>query len=375
MAKQAIKKKDVSEITHSDKLSILRSFKQSTGLDKVKQKEQDWLVLPKAFEEATQCPGIPLNTVSSVQGHTNVGKSTFVFEVIKACQEREIVPVVFDLENAFQWAHAKDIGVNVAEYVDEETGEIEYGPSDDMIYYDTVALYEQYGLYDHDQNKYLQKANREVYVIEDVALCIRELIAKQRADELPFDMMFIIDSIGVGDCYQAAVKRGSNNMWFAGALSRSFNVICNDLIPSTKNVNSKYNNSMFYVNKVWVQTNFMGIQTAKTKGGDSLKYATRFSIFLGNQSSSGTKKFNFSYKGENYEYGIKVNISINKNHITDIMHDGEICSTKNGLCSKSEIDSIYKDQYKKWLVSELKKRFGDDVNEKDLTETETDSEE
>jgi hypothetical protein len=372
MAKQPSKKKnldDFKSMSFNDKLDLLNKFKEDNGLKEVQKKEQQWLIINKAFEDATDVVGIPLNTVSCVKGHTNTGKSTFVFEVIKACQRQGILPVIFDLENSFKWDHARDIGVEVSEVVDEETGEILLGPSEKMLYYDTVVLYDLYGLYDHSANKYLTKPNRDIYVIEDVALCIRELIRKQKNDELPFDMMFIIDSIGVGDCYKAAISNGSNNMWFAGALSSAFNVIGNDLIPSTQNINSKYNNSMFYVNKVWTAMTAMNLPSAKEKGGTSFTYFTRFSIFLGGQGTNAIKRQTLTYNGIDYTYGNKVKIKIDKNHITNIEHEGEICSTKNGLCSMKELDN-YKNEYKKFLKQELQKKTDKKIEDSDFQENE-----
>ncbi|MCK9543367.1 MAG: DNA recombination/repair protein RecA [Novosphingobium sp.] len=372
MAKQPIKKKsttDLKSLTLAEKLAKVNNFKRENDLEQVDKKPQRYLEISEAFEKETGVAGIPLNTVSCVKGHTNVGKSTFMFEVIKSCQRNGILPVIFDLENAIKWNHAREIGVEVNEIVDEETGEIGYKPADNVMYYDTVTLYNKYGLYDHENNKYLTKHNRDVYVIEDVALCIRELIKKQREGVLPIDMMFIIDSIGVGDCYKAAVKNGSNNMWYAGALSSAFNVIGNDLIPSTLNVTSEYNNSMFYVNKVWTAMTPTGLPSAKEKGGSSFTYFTRLSIFLGNQGSSGVRKLSFTYNGVDYNYATKVKIKIDKNHITNIEREGEICSTKEGLISVSDIEE-YKTRYRKFLIERLKKETGKEVKEEDFLEKE-----
>jgi len=373
MAKVPIKKKtptDLKGMSWEDKMKLLKEFKEENNIIKVEKKPQKWLILPKAFEDATDVCGIPLNTVSCVKGHTNTGKSTFVLEIIKACQHQQIMPVVFDLENSIKWDHAKEIGVQVDETIDEETGEISYHPGENMIYYDTTTLYEKYACYDHSKSQMTPKPTRPTYVIEDVALCIRTTIERQRNGKLPFNLMFIIDSIGCSDCYKSAVSNASNNMWFAGALSISFQTILNDLIPSTQNVTSEYDNSLFYVNKVWNAMTPNNLVVAKEKGGMSFLYATRFSIFLGNQGSSGLKKQSFSYKGVNYAYGNVVNIKIDKNHITAIEHSGEIASTRTGLCSVKDLEE-YKKEHRQFLMKEIKEKTGVDVSEKDLEEVET----
>jgi hypothetical protein len=371
MAKQPIKRKQTEEfIPMSEKLNKLKEYKEKNNLVAgAKKKEQGWLILPNAFEEATGVVGIPLNTVSCAKGHTNTGKSSLVAEIIVACQKQNIIPIVFDLENAIKWYHFKEIGVEVTEGVDEETGEIIYGPGENMIYYDTKMLYEKYGKYDHSASKYVDKPTRSTYVIEDVALCIRETIQQQREEILPFDLLFIIDSIGCSDCYKSAVSNASNNMWFAGALSTSFQTILNDLIPSTANVNSKYNNTLFYVNKIWTATTPTGLPSAKEKGGMSFTYATRFSIFLGNQGGPGIKKQVLTYNKENYPYGNVVKIKIDKNHITNIEREGEICSTARGLCGISELNT-YKEEFRKFLKEELSRKSGKDIKDSDLKEGE-----
>ena len=374
MAKVPIKKKTSEDFKKSlsweEQLDIVANFKKTNMLDNVDKKPQKWLILPKAFEEPTQVCGIPLNTVACVKGLTNTGKTTFVYEVIKACQHQQIMPVFFDLENTVRsWDHAREIGVEVEETIDEETGEVKLRPGRKMMYFDTNLLYERYGCFDHSKSQYAAKPTRDTYVIEDVALAIRTLIEQQRNGDLPVNLMFIIDSIGCGDCYKSAVSKSSNNMWFAGALSVSFQTILNDLIPSSQSVTSEYDNSFFYVNRLWKSPTASGLVVAKEKGGGSFTYATRFSVFLGGQETSGLKKQSLVHKGANYTFGNVVKIRVDKNHVTNIERSGEIASTKNGFCSISDLEE-YKKEYKKFLVEEIKQKTGEELSEKDFTECE-----
>ena len=370
MAKQPIKKKTTGEL--GNKLDVLNKYKTKNNLTETKQKPQEWLVLPEAFQEALEVPGLPLCECSCVLGHSNTGKSTLMLEIIKACQKQGIVPVVFDLENGIKWKHAKSVGVEVGEYLDEETGEVIYGPSDDMIFYDTVSLYEQFKCYNHEDGKYEAKPKRDNYCIEDVALCIREILRTQKEEDWDFNLFFIIDSIGVGESYMSAVKGKTNNMWYAGAFTTSFNVIGNDLIPASKNINSKWSNSLFFVNKVSVETTFTGIKVAKAKGSSySGDYLRRFAIFLGNQGSAGAKADGITYNGEFYECLRTVNISLTKNHITDIMREGKICSTKNGFIAPKDVNA-YKDEFKKYLKEKLSLKHNKTVTEADFVDAERD---
>ena len=373
---QPIKKgAGIKTLSKEDKLAALKAFKNENNLSGAKEKELSWFILPEAFQDATRLPGIPQGYVSAIRGHSNTGKSTIKLELIKAAQRQGVIPVVFELENNFAWQHAKDIGVNVTEYVDEETGEITYGPGDDMLYYDTAKLYELYGKFDHEHGKWLQKPARETYVIEDVAMCIKDLIRKQREGKLPFDMVFIIDSIGVGDCYRAAANNSSNNMWYAGAVSVAFNTIVNDLIPSSRNVNSEYLNSMFIINKIWVENTAIGLPSAKSKGGIALTYAYRLLLYVGGIASASIKALTATSGGKEYQYGVKTKIKVEKNHINNLTYTGEICSLQQGLWNPDKLDA-YKKEYAQFIkekLAETNKISLDEVGE--ITYEEVDKEE
>jgi hypothetical protein len=241
-----------------------------------------------------------------------------------------------------------------------------------MLYYDTAKLYELYGKFDHEHGKWLSKPNRETYVIEDVALCIRDLIKSQRNGELPLDMIFIIDSIGVGDCYRAAVNQSSNNMWYAGAVSVAFNVIVNDLIPSSRNVNSEFINTLFFVQKTWTKTTALGLPSAVSKGGESMDWSVRISIYLGGIESASVKKLTATSGGKEFKYGTKTKIQIEKNHVEDLTYEGEICSTSHGFWDPDKLDE-YKKKYASEIKEKLSKTYHISVDEVgDLTYEETD---
>ena len=363
MAKQPIKKKVQEEISAMSGLDTLKKFKKENNLGNIKEKELTWIQLPDAFYEAVRIPGIPKGYVSAVRGHSNTGKSTIKLEVIAACQRQNILPVIFETENNFAWEHARDIGMQFEDVVDEETGEI-LDRDGFFLYYDSSKLYELYGKMDHDHAKELSKPNRDTYVIEDIAYCIKELIRKQKAGDIPFDMCFIWDSVGVGDCYRSAVANSSNNMWYAGALSVAFNTIVNDLIPSSRRESSKYTNTMMYVNKIWIENTAMGLPAVKNKGGNSLLYATRIFLHVGGIASPSIKVLKATSKGRDYQYGIKTKIKVDKNHVNNITYEGEICSLQQGLWNPDKLDE-YKKQYASFIKSKLEEQYSNEEFDED----------
>ena len=107
MAKQAVKK------GAGIKKKGLAAFKEKTGLNTANNnvvtttsnadKPQTWILMPKAFTEATRLPGIPENTVISVIGHSNVGKTTLVNHALVSAQRQGLIPVIIDTENSFSF--------------------------------------------------------------------------------------------------------------------------------------------------------------------------------------------------------------------------------------------------------------------------------
>ena len=47
-------------------------------------KPMDWLLMPKAFQDAIKLPGFPIGYVSTICGHSNTGKSTLVKFIVAA---------------------------------------------------------------------------------------------------------------------------------------------------------------------------------------------------------------------------------------------------------------------------------------------------
>lgn len=105
----------------------LNDFKKDFGLNfVVKDKPLKWIPLSEAFHEAVKVPGIPVGYFTSFRGFSNTGKSTAIYEGVAGCQKIGILPVIYETEGNWNWDHARNVGVQFEEYVDEETGELNY---------------------------------------------------------------------------------------------------------------------------------------------------------------------------------------------------------------------------------------------------------
>lgn len=380
MTKQAIKK----GTTVSGRRAGLSSFKEKRGLNAPTgvidttisnaNKPQSWILMPKAFQETTKLPGIPECTVVSVIGHSNVGKTTLINHAIASAQKQGLIPVIIDTENSFSFQYAQNMGFKAepiygdveVEEVDPETGEITTHIENqivhwdgDFIYYNNKILCERFGDIDYSKGT-RTKNKRKIAVVEDVASCINELLDAQEEGEIEQGFLFVWDSVGsIGSFKELNSGKIANPAWAAGAISTAFNLIVNDRIPSSKKISSKYNNTLLYVNKVWMDfmTNPVGPAIMQTKGGKSMKYATRLEILLGGQITSGIKRLTASSKGVNYSYGIETKIKVLKNHLDaphNVCYEGNMIASDMGFISVEDLDT-YKKEHISQILKELNK--------------------
>lgn len=401
MAKQAIKKGAMS------KKAGLSAFKEKVGLNASSgtvnttisnaNKQQSWILMPKAFQEATKLPGIPENTVVSVIGHSNVGKSTLINHAIASAQTLGLIPVIIDTENSFSFQYAQNMGFKAepiygdveVEDVCTETGEITTHTENqivhwdgDFIYYNNKLLCERFGDIDYSKGT-KTKSKRKIAVVEDVASAINELLDAQEDGEIEQGFLFVWDSVGSIGSYKeynsgAGTGKIGNPMWTAAAISAAFNIIVNDRIPSSKKMSSKYNNTFLYINKVWMDamTNPVGPAIMQTKGGKSMRYATRLEILLGGQLTSGTKRLTASSKGLNYSYGIETKIKVLKNHLDaphNVCYEGNMIASDMGFIAPDDLDA-YKKEHIGSILKELNKlaegKFEITANDIEFNETE-----
>ena len=224
-------KKSLSEAVSKEIKSKfdLSSFKEKKGLKQnVKFKDQEWIPLSSAFQDVTSIPGIPTGHIVLLRGHSDTGKTTALLEAAVSAQRRSILPVFIITEMKWNWEHAKQMGLQVDEVVDKETGEI--------VNYEGEFIY----------------ADREtIHSIEDVAKFILDLMDEQKRGNLPYDLLFLWDSIGSVPCEMSIKSNKNNNEWNAGAMSTQFGNSVNQRITLSRKESSEYTNTLVCINKVW----------------------------------------------------------------------------------------------------------------------------
>ena len=316
MAKK--KAKSLSEAVSAEVRSSfdLNKFKNKKGLDKnVKFKDQEWIPLSKAFQDVTSIPGIPMGHIVILRGHSDTGKTTALIEAAVSAQKRKILPVFIITEMKWNWEHATQMGLDINIERDPETNEVlDY--NGDFIYVDRETL----------------------HTIEDVAAFILDLIDEQKKGNLPYDLLFLWDSIGSVPCELSVRSNKNNNEWNAGAMSTQFGNSVNQRITLSRKESSTYTNTLVCINKVWTAKaeSPMGKPKLMNKGGFAMWFDSTFVVTFGNISNAGTSKIKAIKEGKQVEFAKRVNLQIDKNHINGMTTRGKIIMTPHGFINDDE---------------------------------------
>jgi len=307
----------------------LNSFKTKKGLtQKVKFKQQQWIPLSEAFQKVLSVPGIPMGHIVLLRGHTDTGKTETLLEAAVSAQKKGILPVFIITEMKWTWEFAKNLGLEIIEETNEEGEVINY--TGNFIYVDRETI----------------------NTIEDVAAFILDLINEQRKGNLPYDLLFLWDSIGSVPCELSVKSNKNNNEWNAGAMSTQFGNNVNQQIILSRKESSPYTNTLLAINKVWTlkPENPMGKPKLMNKGGYSMWFDSTFVVTYGNIQSSGTSKIRAIKNGKTVEFAKRTNIQIDKNHINGIQTKGRLIMTPYGFIEDSDkaLKKYKKEHTKEW---------------------------
>jgi len=335
----------------------INNYKKDEGYadDSVKDKPIRFIPLSDDFAKITGLPGVAMGYVQLYRGYTNTGKSTAVYEGVKGCQQIGVLPIIIDTETNWSWEHAKEIGIEFKEVIDEETGEVT-NYEGFFIYVDNDILLKKYGNYDYAEAK-RKKDYRTECAIEDVAYLVDDLLEEQNNGKLNIELCFFWDSIGSIDCFKGIVSKSKNNMWNAGALESSFKAIFNHKIPSSRKEGKVYTNTFAAVQKIWIDS-MQGAGVIKHKGGEAAFYAARLIVHFGGIASHGTKQLIATSNNKQYGFGIETNIKVIKNQVNGLTWEGKIASTPHGFINpENKLDYLAKN--KKYLLSKLELEDGE----------------
>ena len=323
------KKKDSLTAAVSDEMKAnfnLEKFKEKKLLTgNVKFKEQKWIPFSEALQESVSLPGAPMGHITLLRGHSNTGKTTALLELAINAQKMGILPVFIITEMKWSWEHAKQMGFQVEDVIDKETGEI--------TDYTGFFLYADRG---------------SLNTIEDVAEFIADLLDEQRKGNLPYDLCFFWDSIGSIPCKMSVEANKNNPMWNAGAMSQQFGNFINQRFPLSRKESSHYTNSMVAINKIWVAPaeNVFSQPKMKMKNGETMFLDASVVITFGNITNSGTSKMKATKDGKEVEFAVRTKVAVDKNHVTGLQTKNTVVATIHGFIGDDTKDvTEYKKQH------------------------------
>lgn len=373
-----IKKKGISAWKEKVGLNVTAANLEVSNADK----PMDWLVMPKAFQEATRLTGFPIGYVSMIGGFSDTGKTTILNHVLVSAQRQGFIPVIYDTENNMDWKYLTDMGFDATpvygeidvEHVDPETGEVTYTKENriitydgDFIYFNNNILAAKYGQYDYSTGKETKNKRKEA-VIEDIAASMKELLDAQDNGEIDQGFVFVWDSIGSINSYKSYKSVTNNNMFDAGSVSVAFSNILNNRIPSSRKMSSHYTNTMIAISKIWLDsmTAPMAAPTVKYKNGNTFFYACHgLIVHVGGALTSGTKKLKAVSKGATYRYGLETKIKVVKNHLPspyNVTYEGNMICTAHGLIDKEELP-----QYQKEHIGDMLAQLNEQLSKSNKT--------
>jgi len=326
----------------------LDKFKKSKNLSSssVKFKEQKWIPLSPAFQDALQIPGIAIGHINLLRGHSDTGKTTALLEAAVQAQKMGILPVFIITEMKWSWEHAKQMGLQFNEVPDE----------DGVI---------------SDYNGFFIYVDREkLQCIEDVSAFILDILDEQKNGNLPYDLCFFWDSVGSIPCRLSIESNKNNNEWNAGAMSQQFGNFVNQKIIMSRKESQQYTNTFVAINKVWVAKpeTIMSQPKMKNKGGDTMFFDASLIITFGNVTNSGTNKIKATKNGKEVEFAKRTKLSCDKNHITGVTATNKLIMTVHGFINddKKDLDKYKKEHSHEWLQVLGSKDF--DVIEEEETD-------
>ena len=373
-----IKKKGISAWKEKVGLNVTAANLEVSNADK----PMDWLVMPKAFQEATRLTGFPIGYVSMIGGFSDTGKTTILNHVLVSAQRQGFIPVIYDTENNMDWKYLTDMGFEATpvygeidvEHVDPETGEVTYTKENriitydgDFIYFNNNILAAKYGQYDYSTGKETKNKRKDA-VIEDIAASMKELLDAQDNGEIDQGFVFVWDSIGSINSYKSYKSVTNNNMFDAGSVSVAFSNILNNRIPSSRKMSSPYTNTMVAISKIWLDsmTAPMAAPTVKYKNGNTFFYACHgLIVHVGGALTSGTKKLKAVSKGATYRYGLETKIKVVKNHLPspyNVTYEGNMICTAHGLIDKEELP-----QYQKEHIGDMLAQLNEQLSKSNKT--------
>ena len=319
----AIKKQNFAISSIASKYSSLTKYKPDRFLD-----------LGDAFLDATGLPGPAMGHINMFLGHSDTGKTTALLAAAADAIKKGILPIFIITEQKFDFDHANIMGIPVVKEVDQATGEVTY--SGDFIF------------------------RNDFEYIEQITDFINEMLDLQEKGELPYDILFLWDSVGSVPCKMTWEGKGGKQH-NASVLSDKIGMGINQRISGSRRADKPHTNTLIIVNQPWVELpdNPFGQPKIKAKGGEAIWLNSTLVFLFGNQKGAGTTKISITKDKRKVKIATRTKISIMKNHVNGLGYeDGRILVTAHDFMKGRD------DAEEKKSIEQYKTEHGDYIGNK-----------
>ena len=323
--KMAIKKNEFSDIK--------KKFSTSA-----KYKPQRFFDLGEDFLDAVGLPGPAIGHLNMFLGHSDTGKTTAAIKTAVDAQKKGILPVFIITEQKWSFEHARLMGFECEETVDQDTGELDW---------DGFFIF-----------------NNNFSYIEQITDYINSLIDAQEKGELEYSLCFIWDSVGSVPSKMTYEGKGGKQH-NAAALSDKIGMGINQRISGSRKSDSKFENTLVIINQPWVELpdNPFGQPKIMAKGGNAVWLNSSLVFLFGNQKGAGTTKITATKDKRSVKFAVRSKVSVLKNHINGLgFDDGKIIVTPHGFLAGKESteEKASIEKYKKEYAEYWKDIIGTD---------------
>jgi hypothetical protein len=310
----AIRKREISLDTIKGKFST-----------KTKYKPESFYNCGEAFMEASGLPGPIMGGINMFLGHSNTSKTTAMILAAADAQRKGHLPVFIITEKKWSWEHSIELGLQVEK---NENGE-----------YDGMFIF-----------------NDSFDVIEQATDFINDILDEQEKGNLPYNLLFLWDSIGSIPCQMTFDGKGGG-MHNSKVLADKIGMGIHSRISKSKKEEYPYYNTLVVLNQPWVELpdNPFGQPEIRAKGGTAVWLASSLVFLFGNQKKAGISHIDATKNGRKVSFAIRTKISILKNHVNGLGYkDGKIIAVPQGYIAdtKESLDN-YKKEYSDYWETKL----------------------
>lgn len=304
-------------------------------------KEDVFFDLGPAFTKACGIAGPAKGHLNMFLGHTDTGKTTALIKTAVDAQKKEILPVIIITEQKWSFEHAKLMGFQCDKIVDEDTGEITW--------------------------KGFFLFNNSFDYIEQITDYISELLDAQEKGKIPYELLFLWDSVGSVPCKMTWEGKGGKQH-NAGVLADKIGMGLNQRITGSRRKGTKFTNTLVIVNQPWVELpdNPFGKAKIKAKGGESIWLNSTLVFRFGNEKNAGVTKIQITKNRRSINIASRTKITIMKNHVNGVgFNDGKIMVTAHGFLPAADTaeEKKSKELYVTEYIDYISELFGEKITD------------